>query len=292
MTTPSDSAPVYPVPEAPDRANHVYVSVGHAQMMTDAMKPLGLSFWQLTTPRPMAEAGGRLFVDVTALLAAPASRGPYLDVLRRSDPLTADALETVVHRGDFLPAGNEAPPLPTGIAPVVPLDADQALVERLIAANRASVAALALTLRGLTASALIDAITADLPELRRLLTDPQSTQVFMSSMEASRWLNDVLLEWLGEKNVANTLSLSVPHNVTGEMGLALMDVADVVRPHLEVVAALRDVQDEDFLAALPQLPGGLEARDAIQGFLDTYGMRCVGEIDITRPRWSEHPSFP
>ena len=27
-------------------------------MMTDAMKPLGLSFWQLTTPRPMAEAGG------------------------------------------------------------------------------------------------------------------------------------------------------------------------------------------------------------------------------------------
>ena len=25
-------------------------------------------------------------------------------------------------------------------------------------------------------------------------------------------------------------------------------------------------------------------------FLDTYGMRCVGEIDITRPRWSERPS--
>jgi pyruvate,water dikinase len=33
--------------------------------MTEAMKPLGLSFWQLTTPASMAEAGGRLFVDVT-----------------------------------------------------------------------------------------------------------------------------------------------------------------------------------------------------------------------------------
>ena len=56
---------LFPIPVADDRENHVYVSVGHQQMMTDPMKPLGLSVWQLTTPRPMAEAGGRLFVDVT-----------------------------------------------------------------------------------------------------------------------------------------------------------------------------------------------------------------------------------
>ena len=66
---------LFPVPVAADDANHVYISVGHQQMMTDAMKPLGLSFWQMTTPRPMAEAGGRLFVDVTRILAAPAEPG-------------------------------------------------------------------------------------------------------------------------------------------------------------------------------------------------------------------------
>ena len=33
-----------------------------------------------------------------------------------------------------------------------------------------------------------------------------------------------------------------------------------------------------------------EMRDAIESFLVTYGMRCAGEIDITRPRWSERPS--
>src|SRR4029450_12702382 len=27
-----------------------------------------------------------------------------------------------------------------------------------------------------------------------------------------------------------------------------------------------------------------------QGWLDKYGMRCVGEIDITKPRWSERPT--
>ena len=41
---------LYPIPEANDQENHVYVSVGHQQMMTDPMKPLGLSFWQLTAP--------------------------------------------------------------------------------------------------------------------------------------------------------------------------------------------------------------------------------------------------
>jgi len=34
--------------------------VGHQQMMTDPMKPLGISLWQLTAGRPMFEAGGRL----------------------------------------------------------------------------------------------------------------------------------------------------------------------------------------------------------------------------------------
>jgi pyruvate,water dikinase len=74
------------------------------------------------------------------------------------------------------------------------------------------------------------------------------------------------------------------------MGLALMAVADAIRPHPAVVAFLDDVDDEGFLDALPAIPGGQEARDAIVAFLDKYGMRCVGEIDITRPRWSERPS--
>src|SRR6059058_4351295 len=82
---------LFPIPAAGDRENHVYLSVGHQQMMTDAMKPLGLSFWQLTALRPMYEAGGRLFVDVTRELASPASRARLLEVLGRSDPLIGGA---------------------------------------------------------------------------------------------------------------------------------------------------------------------------------------------------------
>jgi phosphoenolpyruvate synthase/pyruvate phosphate dikinase len=64
----------------------------------------------------------------------------------------------------------------------------------------------------------------------------------------------------------------------------------VIRPHPDVVAFLQDVPDERFLDEMAALPGGREAREAIEAWLAEYGMRCVGEIDITRPRWSERPS--
>ena len=92
---------LFPIPEVGDRANHVYVSVGHQQMMTDPFKPLGLSFFLLSSYGNMFQAGGRLFVDVTKGLAAPASRQNLLDVLGRSDPLIKDALVTVLDRGEL-----------------------------------------------------------------------------------------------------------------------------------------------------------------------------------------------
>src|SRR6202021_703106 len=125
--------------------------------------------------------------------------------------------------------------------------------------------------------ALLDFIQADIQELRRILFDPQSHEVFMSAMEAAWWLNDQLQAWLGEKNAADTLTQSVPHNVTSEMGLALLDVADVIRPFAEVVAFLQRIEDEgffgeSFLDELANLAGGRQARDAIGTFLDKYGM--------------------
>ena len=55
-------------------------------MMTDAMKPLGLSLFQLTALRPMYEAGSRLFVDVTEDLASPTRRAGLLALLGQADP--------------------------------------------------------------------------------------------------------------------------------------------------------------------------------------------------------------
>jgi rifampicin phosphotransferase len=282
---------LFPIPATSDQGNHVYVSVGHQQMMTDPMKPLGLSLWQLTTPRPMSEAGGRLFVDVTQALGSPTSRAGLLKALGRSDPLIGDALQIIVERGDFIPAlpDEGLGGTPAGGAPA-PVETDPAIVAELVERSQASIATLKRDIRTKSGSALLDFIQADVQELKRILFDPQSLQVIMAAMQATWWLNEQLQAWLGEKNAVDTLTQSVPHNVTSEMGLALLDVADVIRLHPDVVAFLQQVEDENFLDELPTLAGGREARDAIQAYLDKYGMRCVGEIDITKPRWSERPS--
>ncbi len=282
---------LFPIPETGDRENHVYLSVGHQQMMTDPMKPLGISVWQLTAMAPMHEAGGRLFVDATRRLASPASRAGLLEMAGRSDPLIRDALQTVLDRGDFVPSlpdgGPGGPPVGGASAPI---ETDPAIVTGLIERSQASIAALRRDIATLTGPALFDFLLEAFQEHKRVLSDPLSMQAIMAGMEATWWLNDRLREWLGEKNAADTLTLSAPNNVTSEMGLALLDVADVIRPHPQVVAFLQGIGDEGFLDELPKLAGGTEARDAIEAYLDRYGMRCVGEIDITRPRWRERPT--
>ncbi|WP_107429989.1 rifamycin-inactivating phosphotransferase [Streptomyces sp. CB00316] len=283
---------VFPIPDAGDQDPHVYVSVGHQQMMTDPMKPLGLSLWQRTAMVPMHEAGGRLFVDVTRRLASPASRAALLDVLGRGDPLVRDALETVLDRDDLVPSLPETGPggPPAGGASEPSAEVDPAIVPELMERSRVSVAALERDLRTRSGPALFDFLLEAFEEHKRVLGDPLSMRAITAGTEATWWLNDKLGEWLGEKNAADTLTLSAPGNITSEMGLDLLDVADVIRPHPEVVAFLEGVRDEGFLDELAKLPGGTEAREAIDAYLDRYGMRCVGEIDITRPRWRERPT--
>ncbi|WP_258169743.1 phosphoenolpyruvate synthase [Nostoc sp. 'Peltigera membranacea cyanobiont' N6] len=288
---------LYPIPEASDRENHVFVSVGHNQMMTDAMKPLGLSFFLLMTHAPMHTAGGRLFVDVTATLASPVSRETVLNVtLGKSDPLMKDALTTILERGDFiksLPDDQSSGKSGKGRSPAdfqTLNDYDPAIVADLIQQSQTSTDALKQTIQTKSGADLFDFILEDIQQLKKTNADSQSFGVLMTGMNASSWINEKMNEWLGEKNAADTLSQSAPNNITSEMGLALLDVADAIRLYPEVIEYLQQVKEDNFLGELVKLEGGQEAQNAIATFLHKYGMRCVGEIDLTRTRWSENPT--
>lgn len=290
---------LFPIPEANDQENHVYISVGHQQMMTDPIRPLGLSLWQLTAARPMFKAGGRLFVDITQQLASSDGRNFLVNVLGKSDPLFKDALMTIIAREDFIklsPDDNKVPsPSKSNKARSswgfqAQIENDPTIVSDLIKRNQTSIEQLKQTIQTKAGADLFDFILEDIPQLKKILFDPQSSGVFMTAMEASAWINEKMNQWLGEKNVADTLSQAVPNNITSEMGLALLDVADVIRPYPEVIDYLQHVKASNFLDELVKFDGGKEAQDAIYAYLSKYGMRCAGEIDITRTRWSEKPS--
>lgn len=288
---------LYPIPEVNDGENHVYVSVGHQQMMTDPLKPLGMSLFQLTSFGQRFQAGGRLFVDVAQRLASPTSRELLLNMIGNSEPLIKDALTTVVERDDFITllrddekeksVGKSGPPASS--QPQV--ENNPAIVTDLIKRNQASIEELKRNMQTKSGVDVLDFILEDIQQLKKILFHPQSMAVIMAGMDASTWINEKMEQWLGEKNAADTLSQSVQNNITSEMGLALLDVADVIRPYPEVIAYLQHVENDNFLDELVQFKGGEKTRDAILTFLNKYGMRCSGEIDITKTRWSEKPTI-
>ena len=289
---------LFPIPETNDEENHVYVSVGHQQMMTDPLKPLGMSLFQLTSFGPRFKAGGRLFVDVTHQLASSDSRKMLLDAMGQHDPLMKDALITIIERRDFIKSlTNDKQEQSSGKSnksvssanSQAQIENDPTIVSDLIKRSQTSIEELKQNIQTKSGLDLIDFILEDIQELKKILFDPQSSAVFMAAINASSWINEKMEEWLGEKNAADTLSQSVPNNITSEMGLALLDVADVIRPYPEVINYLQHVKDENFLDELFKFEGGQETQDAIIAYLSKYGMRCAGEIDITRTRWSEKP---
>jgi pyruvate,water dikinase len=238
----------------------------------------------------MVEAGGRLFVDVTRLLASPASRAGLLEAMGRHDPLIGDALQTVLDAAtSSRRSRTTVPPAPSPPAPRPDRDRSGHR-HRADRRTQASIAAAKRDIRTKSGPELLDFILADIQELQRILFDPRSHQVFMDAMES--------------RVVAQRAAAGVAGRE--ERGRH----AHAVRPpqrHVGDGAGAPGRRGRDPPASggggLPagrrgrRLPGRAgraagrpQARAAIQAFLDAYGMRCIGEIDITRPRWSERPS--
>ena len=86
---------LFPVPVVNDDKLHLFISFGHVQMMTEAMKPLGISVLRTLFPlgksSPLGEssilleAGGRLYVDFTKVLEYPQLRKRVPQILMNVD---------------------------------------------------------------------------------------------------------------------------------------------------------------------------------------------------------------
>lgn len=82
----------------------------------------------------------------------------------------------------------------------------------------------------------------------------------------------------------------LPHNVTTEMDLELWRLATAIQEDADSRTALLTENPSDLAAAFHagELPARLDA--GLGRFLDRYGQRAVGEIDVGLPRWLEEPA--
>jgi len=158
---------------------------------------------------------------------------------------------------------------------------------------REEIGRIAVKLGCLSGTALLDAIADDKKGLQDTVADSEGVAMLMVGMFAAGRIDSIGKELTGEEHVSNYISKSVEHNVTSQMGIALAEVADVIRRSPAVVEYIEHETRYD-AQALSSLEGGAETAAALAGFLAQYGMRCTGEIDITRARFHENPAelFP
>jgi pyruvate,water dikinase len=93
----------------------------------------------------------------------------------------------------------------------------------------------------------------------------------------------------GFSMLALEVTRGLPHNVTTEMDLALWETAVSIRQDAASAEMFHtaDAQALVFRYRNETLPAA--ARSAVERFMDMYGMRGIGEIDLGQPRWREDP---
>lgn len=297
---------LYPLPKLPDPTSGVYVSFGHVQMMTDPIKPLGMSIWAKTmatidSQYSIVPAGGHLYFDITDTLASWLGRKTAPALYSKSDVLLSSAIAEVIRRRDFIAtlkprkrAAGTKSYMRKSMGTMAGGMYEMLFREKLDAPDVTAISSQIL-------SELQSELSRRSGRDRLEFLANHFGKVFMVFMDTigkavfAAWLASLLIgrlarRWLGESSVLDELTKSAPGNVSTEMGLELGDLADVIRPYSAALEYMKGADDATFLDGLERVEGGAAIRPAFTAFLAKYGMRCPGEIDITRPRWREKPT--
>jgi len=307
---------LYPVPSpAPkDDALHVYFSFSHAQVMTDPMSALGRSIWRTLIPfgktRPdalssvLAEAGGRLYMDVTPAMRLGPARRFLPRALSVADGRSAATIREFVRRPEFLTRVDDVDPRVTPVSLVKVLGPiwGRAVRRMFQGSPETAVSEVEAVTEGRLA-AFRERLAAAAPGAPRLRVARSELStifmglvlrvfpVIMSGMLARALLLKLMRGRVADGTVEGLLR-GLEGNVTTDMDLEVGDLADRARAHPAVRAALLAATG-DAHAAIDGL-SGLEGAPDFLGpwstFLERYGARGPSEIDIARPRWGEEPA--
>ncbi len=292
---------LFPLPEVKGlKTPRVYMSIGHTQMMTDAIKPLGMSFFEMISEVAMEKIGGRIYTDITHDLSSAIGRSRLVMASGKQDPLIQSALKNLVEDRDFmasLPKGKRN--VQGGIFTLGSiLEAiktyrrnDPSIIHELLSEFEKDVKNMDKQLSRLSGNQALEFIVNDREKLLAMAYNPKMLGAIIAAILVNDSINKKVEKLLGDKNAADMLTKSLDHNVTTEMGLALCDVADTIRKHPRVLEYIsQNPDDEKFSEEMEKLPGGKETIEAFGEFFDKFGMRCPGEIDITRERFEEKPT--
>jgi phosphohistidine swiveling domain-containing protein len=309
---------LFPLPDtAPldDRDLRVYFNFSVAQGVFRPFTPMGIQVFRLlmssiatvagVPPRDpvagpgfVAEAAGRIFFDVTALVRSRPGRRLLSLMLKQMEARSEPMLRALL-----------ADPR-LSVRPVVWHRALPRLLRLLVfsgiplrilaawlapAAARASLDRLGQDLRS-ASTAPANATPAERLELaeRLLLTwpariFPQAVGPVIAGL-GSFAIAGRLLAGLASPDERDAIKRALPRNPTTEMDLALGALARQAGAQAAARAALQEQAPSSLAAAYRSGALPAELQRGLSRFLEQYGHRAVAEIDLGMPRWSDDPA--
>ncbi len=302
---------LYPLPEpAPeDDSLHVYFSLSHFQVMTNAMPPLSLSVLRTLIPvghktgqietSSVQTAGGRLYADLASILRHPVGQRMLLTAFENADQLAVGALSNLVKRSDFLTRGDRFNPLRMvpALLPHLIKSIGMLLWGRPEGVPQKALAFMDDYMQSIASK--MDAVH-ELPEQINLavkalhrLSKPVLTWLphWIAGMAAGVLLKKIIPK-KADPNDWVAIERGLKGNVATDMNLAVGDLAVAARASDRVARRLSQTNRgaEARIAGLKEFAEGRTFLKTWHAFLRTYGARGPSEIDLSRPRWSEDPS--
>jgi len=309
---------LFPLPKEQRPAQNdlrVYFCFSVAQGLYRPITPMGLSAFRvlasvaarlmgirvddaLEGPPVFAEAGQRVFIDLTGVLRGRVGRAlmpRVLDVMEARSAailrrLCEDPRLSVTRRSPMLFVRRL---LRIASKYAVPLQVLHALMRPEAARARVERIGRELASRVIAPSAAT--VTERLDFAKRVL-ETESISIAPVTMPAAAvglamlGVAGKLLGELVQPGDLQTVLRALPHNVTTEMDLALWELAREIKADQ---AAARLLLDQPAVELARQFHAGTLPSTAQQGlseFLSRYGHRAVAEIDLGMPRWSDDPA--
>ncbi|MGL1893361.1 MAG: phosphoenolpyruvate synthase [Spirochaetaceae bacterium] len=295
---------LYPLPKTNNGEKHIFLSTGHLQMMTAAIRPLGMYFFNsVIGSSPSQDIGGRLYADITHDLGTPMGRFITKSLIGvMGDVLITNAVSKIIKDKKLiktLPKGKDKifkSESSSGVWSIM-LTAyknfkknDPEIIKDIIAKEDSLIEKMKSEIETLSGDKLFDFIYNDHLNRRKKVTKPPTSGTLTAVLLSEKWFSKKIEKWLGIKNAADTILMSIPNSISTETGYGLLDVADVIRDYPDVINYLKNPKDETFFEDISKLDGGETVNRSIKSYLSKFGMRCSGDIDITVPRWSEKPT--
>ena len=304
---------LYPIPspKPEDEDLHIYFSVGHVQMITDPILPMGISILKLILPfgrHPrkvgnaplLKDAGGRLYADITPILNTERGKELIPKALKFAEPVAAVQLKNLIQSDEFVRRNSSSS---HKVKSRIVIDWIGPLALRtfswLLFRNPTNVSQKVLEHGQKYLDTLSEKLTKASKHQKLNVIKESTADLFhkyliwiMGSVAAGQLARGLLERLLKESNsdiTPQALQSGLVGNITTEMDLMVGDLADAVAQEIGLQKILLAIT-ENTLAYSPDLFENFPLfKHTWMNFIQRFGMRCVGELDISRLRWEDAP---